>query len=107
MTDDTWPRLKDAMERLITRTNERRKELTTLRMGVARIAQVLDINPNYLPGETTSYDLDQLVSAIEVDRGWNRLCAIIVDEIVELKSPDLEIELRKAMHEGKEESNEK
>lgn len=56
-----------------------RKELTNLRVGVARIAQAVDIKGVHGDSETPFEDL--AARAEHLERGWNGLCADIIARI--------------------------
>lgn len=60
-----------------------RDELKILRVGVARVAQSLGFLPSDLPGDPITFAYNDLVKAAETDRGWNKLCAAIIDRIEE------------------------
>ena len=62
----------------IGRYLEARKELESLRMGVARIAEHLHLQES-IPGYCDDVHLFNAVKHIE--RGWNKLCAEIINEI--------------------------
>lgn len=61
------------------------KELSSLRVGVARIAQAIGLQDE-IPGGKSDEPLpfEELSRrAYHYDRGWNRLCAFIVSKIQE------------------------
>jgi hypothetical protein len=55
-----------------------RTELESLRLSVARVAQELGIE-HEIPGYHA--DVDTLALPRTHERGWNRLCACIIDAI--------------------------
>jgi phage shock protein A len=64
--------------------NDLRKELTTLRVSVARIAQVIGVD-THLEVKNKSYaELHEL--AVTKERGWNHLANMIVAEIEQMQS---------------------
>jgi hypothetical protein len=52
-------------------------ELESLRISVARIAQVLEMNVEAIPGNPCSYAYEDLAKAAKTERGWNNLAAQI------------------------------
>jgi hypothetical protein len=55
------------------------KELSTLRVGVARIAQYLDVDGVHGSRDTGYQELHK--RSVEIDRGWNALCAAILNKL--------------------------
>jgi len=64
--------------------NDLRKELTTLRVSVARIAQVLGVDTHLEVKDKSYSELHEL--AVRAERGWNHLANMIVAEIEQMQS---------------------
>jgi hypothetical protein len=62
-------------------------ELATLRVSLARVAQILGVD-NQIGVTGKNYQM-LCVDAVKIDRGWNNLAAVCMDEIERLK--DIEI----------------
>lgn len=60
-----------------------RQKLVTLRLSVARIAQALGLE-HEIPDYDENADMLQLPRVQE--RGWNQLCASIIDKIEERRT---------------------
>jgi hypothetical protein len=61
-------------------------ELTKLRVSVARVAQTVGLD-EYIPGAAGREELPYELlcdCAEQNERGWNALCARIIEEIVDL-----------------------
>jgi hypothetical protein len=56
---------------------EARKELEHLRLGVQRVAEM-----------TRDTEVTRFIPAFETERGWNRLCAVLVDWIETRTRPE-------------------
>jgi len=63
--------------------NDLRKELTTLRVSVARIAQVIGVDTDLEVKNKSYSELHEL--AVRADRGWNHLANMIVVEIEQMQ----------------------
>jgi hypothetical protein len=61
-----------------------RKELTTLRVSVARIAQVIGVDTSLGVKDKNYAELHAL--AVTKERGWNHLANMIVAEIEQMQS---------------------
>ena len=73
--------------------NGRMSELHTLRVSVARIAQALGLHDR-IPGATENIDPPYEVLAAcarQHDRGWNALCAEIINTIERMDRDEAEI----------------
>ena len=60
-----------------------RKELTSLRVSVARIAQVIGVDTGLQVKNKSYSELHEL--AVRADRGWNHLANMIVAEIEQMQ----------------------
>jgi hypothetical protein len=67
-----------------------RQELQILRVGLARVAQAMGTTiAREIPGSNGRTDLgysELAALALDESRGWNRLCACMVDHVLEQKA---------------------
>ena len=66
--------------------NDLRKELTSLRVSMARIAQVIGVDTGLQVRGKTYAELHEL--AVRADRGWNHLANMITVEIENMQRND-------------------
>jgi hypothetical protein len=64
--------------------NDLRKELTSLRISMARIAQVIGVDTDLAVKDKSYSELCSL--AVSVERGWNHLANRIIVEIEQMQS---------------------
>jgi hypothetical protein len=63
-------------------------EVEKLRISLARIAQVLEVPADDLPGSPASYAYEDLCKAAQVERGWHKLASLVawmVNNVLESK----------------------